>query len=186
MEERELSLATPPKGTWVQVDRKVMEKWAQLTMENPRASQVMMVIVGNIGRGNAIVVSQQTLAKMSGCSVSTVQRALYALIRGNWIQTAQIGASGTVNAYIVNDRVAWMGKRDGIRYSLFSANVLISEAEQPDASVLDNKPPLEQIPAMFAGERQLPTGEGLPPPSQPFFASLEPDLPAKILDEQDD
>jgi len=24
----------------------------------------------------------------------------------------------------------------------------------------------------------LPSGDGLPPPSQPFFSSMEPDLPA--------
>src|SRR3546814_14432972 len=28
------------------------------------------------------------------------------------------------------------------------------------------------------GERQLPHGDGLPPPSQPFLDGIEPDLPA--------
>ena len=186
MEERELSLATAPKGTWVQVDRKVMEKWGKLCLRSPRASQIMMIIVGNIGRGNALIASQQTLAAMSGCSLRTVQYALKTLREENWLQTAQVGSNGKVNAYIVNDRVAWMGKREGIRYSLFSANVLVSEAEQPNASVLDsNQPRLEEIPAMFQGERQLPSGDGLPPPSQPFFGGFEPDLPARTLKEQE-
>jgi hypothetical protein len=41
---------------------------------------------------------------------------------------------------------------------------------------LDQQPPLRRLPKL--GERQLPAGPGLPPPSQPFFDGLEPDLPA--------
>lgn len=41
------------------------------------------------------------------------------LAEDRWIEVRQIGENGTVNAYIVNDRVAWFGPRDGIRYSLF-------------------------------------------------------------------
>jgi|GEM_PF-4901126 len=35
-------------------------------------------------------------------------------------------------------------------------------------------------------ERQLPTGEGLPPPSQPSFPGMEPDLPADSTRISDD
>src|SRR3546814_10538206 len=36
--------------------------------------------------------------------------------------------------------------------------------------------PLRLLPPI--GERQLPHGDGLPPPSQPFLDGIEPDLPA--------
>jgi hypothetical protein len=32
------------------------------------------------------------------------------------------------------------------------------------------------------GEQQMPSGEGLEPPSQPSFEGMEPDLPAIVRD----
>jgi hypothetical protein len=61
--------------------------------------------------------------------------------------------------------------------SLFHAAV-IADVEDQDVVTMDVTP-LRQIPSMLSGERQLPTGEGLPPPSQPFLEGLEPDLPSK-------
>ena len=106
------------------------------------------------------------------------------LVQDRWIELRQIGENGTVNAHIINDRVAWSGKRDGIRYSLFSAAVIVSDEEQPDRDQLDNQEPLRRLPSLFRGERQLPAGDGLPPPSQPFFNGMEPDLPATEQEEE--
>ncbi|WP_286705503.1 helix-turn-helix domain-containing protein [Acidiphilium sp. 37-64-53] len=119
-----------------------------------------MVLVAQMGRHNAIVVSQSNLARLARCSVRTLQRALDALRENLWIEVRQIGPNGTSCAYIVNDRIAWSGARDGI---------LGSTAMEP----------LEKIPAMFQGERQLPTGPGLDPPTQPPLVGLEPDLPTR-------
>lgn len=87
--------------------------------------------------------------------------------------------TGTANAYIVNDRIAWSGARDGMRYSLFSAAVVVSADEQPDRASLGSQPSLERVPTVYPGEQQLPTGVGLPPPSQPSLEGLEPDLPVR-------
>src|SRR3546814_2953962 len=73
-----------------------------------------------MGRHNAIVASQTTLAKAAHCSLPTLKRALSILREQGWIEVRQIGPTGTACAYVINDRVAWTGKRDGIRYSLFS------------------------------------------------------------------
>ena len=181
---KEIGLTTKPKGSWVQVERAALERWAILASENPRAASLMMVMVAQMGRHNALITSQNNLARAAKCSIRTVQRSLETLQQNNWIEIRQIGVSGTVNAYVVNDRVAWSGKRDGIRYSLFSATVLISDDEQPDQDELGTLEPLEAIPAMFQGEKQLPSGAGLPPPTQPPLSGLEPDLPARIVKEQ--
>lgn len=181
-----VGMTTTPGGSWVQVEREALERSAALTLSNPRAAALMQIIIARMGRHNALVASQKTLARLAGCSDRTIRTALKVLKEGNWIEVRQIGPTGTANAYIVNDRVAWSGKRDGIRYSMFSAAVLIADDEQPDSAELGSQPPLMRFPTMYPGERQLPTGEGLPPPSQPSLPSMEPDLPAlrQIEDEQ--
>lgn len=171
-----------PRGTWIQTDREAHEAWAILA-KKPAASAVMHILCANIGEHNAVVISQDTIAKLCHLSPRSVRRAIADLTEGNWIEVRQIGATGQTNAYIVNDRVAWQGSRDGLRYSLFSATVVASSDEQPDAGRLDDLRPLRQLPRI--GEGQLPTGPGLPPPSQPFLNNLEPDLPSTAVDEPD-
>ena len=174
-----LGVSTPPVGTWVQTDRAAHEQWAALILAHPRAAALLHLMVAQMGRNNILVVSQQTLATLAGCSLRTTQYALATLRKQRWIDVVQIGLSGTVNAYAVNDQVAWSGKRDGIRYSLFSATVLASSAEQPDEAVLDQPLKLGPVPALYPGEQQLMTGPGLPPPSEPPLPGLEPELPAR-------
>ena len=180
-----LALATKPAGSWVQTERAAHERWAKLSISEPRASGLLHTILWKMGRHNALVVSQKTLASLAGCSVRTVKRSLEVLREGNWIEVRQIGPTGTAQAYIVNDRVAWSGHREGIRYSLFSASVIIASDEQPDEDEIGALPSLQHIPSLNIGERQLPTGPGLPPPSQPSLEGLEPDLPARQIDIED-
>lgn len=180
MSKKVVGVVTEQAGTWVQTDRAAHEKWAKLSIGNPRAASVLHVLVAQMGRHNAIVASQSNLARAAGCSLPTLKRALAVLREQGWIEVRQIGPTGTACAYIVNDRVAWTGKRDGIRYSLFSAAILISDDEQPDREELGAQPSLHRLPSVYPGERQLPEGEGLPPPSQPFFVGMEPDLPALL------
>ena len=170
-----------PSGRWLQTERAAHEAWAKLISEAPKAAQLMHLLVARIGENNAVVISQKNLIRLMGASRPTVQRAVKKLKDDLWIEVRQIGDRGTTNAYVVNDRVAWLGRRDGIRYSLFSAAVVISDDEQPDAAELDRQEPLRRIPSIGRGEQQLPTGPGLPPPSEPTFPGLEVDLPAKSL-----
>lgn len=142
----------------------------------------MHALTARLGEHNAVVISQVALAKIIKRSERAVRTAIQVLKEDNWIEVRQLGNAATVNAYIVNDRIAWNGKRDGIRHSLFSATVIVSDEEQPDRDSLGNQAALRRIPDLMPGESQLPTGDGLPPISQPSLAGLEPDLPAKILD----
>lgn len=166
------------KGHWVQTERAAHEAWAALIAKAPKAAQLMHLLTARVGDHNAVVVSQKVLQKLMGCSRPTVQRALDVLVKDRWIEIRQIGDRGTVNAHIINDRVAWSGARDGIRYSLFSAIVIASSDEQPDFESLGEQEPLRRLPSLFRDEKQLPSGEGLAPPSQPLFDGMEPDLPS--------
>ena len=170
--------AQKPKGHWVQTDRSSHEAWAALTRKSPLAAQVMHLLAARVGDHNAVVISQGTLAKLAGASRRGVQNAIAVLERERWIELRQIGDRGTVNAHVINDRVVWTGSRDGLRTSLFSAVVVLSDTEQPDREDLGSQQPLRRLPRLFPGERQIPAGEGEPPPSEPSLPGMEPDLPA--------
>lgn len=168
-----------PAGHWVQTERAAHEAWAALLRNSPRAAELMHLLVARMGDHNAVVVSQGTLATLMGRNRRTVIRALDTLVEENWIRSVQIGDRGTVNAYVINDQVAWRGKREGMRYSLFSATVVIAEEEQAKEVLEALERPLRALPTLFPGEQQLPSGEGLAPPSEPTLPSLEPDLPTR-------
>lgn len=165
-------------GSWVQTERAAHEAWAMfLGLPGAvNASRVMHLLLSRMEAHNAVVIAQKTLADLLGVDVRTVRRAVAMLKEHKWIELRNIGVKGTVSAYIVNDRIAWTGKRDGIRYSLFSATVIISDKEQPDQ--IDHQEPLRKLPRLYPDEKQLPSGQGLPPVSQPSFPGLEQDLPS--------
>lgn len=169
---------TKAHGTWVQTERAAHEAWMNLIAKSPVGAQIMHALTARLGDHNAVVISQVALARITGRSDRSVRTAIGVLKEDNWIEVRQIGASGTVNAYVVNDRVAWTGKRDGIRHSLFSATVIASDDEQPDRNSLGNQAALRRLPSMYPGEKQLPSGDGLSPPSSPALPGMEPDLPA--------
>ncbi|MGQ0600550.1 MAG: hypothetical protein ACT4QE_02495 [Anaerolineales bacterium] len=105
-----------------------------------------------------------------------MKRAIGDLVAGAWVQTVRIGSErGGALAYAVNSRVAWADKRENLQYAVFDARVLVSSADQEK---LDG-PNLKAIPTLYPGERQLPTGPGEEPPSQPALPGMELDLPAR-------
>jgi len=125
----------------------------------------------------AVVASYATLAGICGYSVATVRRAVDDLKANHWVQVVQIGGKGGANAFIVNSRVAWAAPRDKLPLAAFSARVLSIASEQDQVTLTG--PELKRIPhLMNPSERQLPTGPGLTPPSQPSLTGLEPDLPS--------
>ncbi len=155
-----------------------------LTRKSPLAAQIMHLLAARVGEHNAVVISQKTLASLAGASRRGVQNALKVLERDCWLELRQIGERGTVNAHVINDRVVWSGPRDGLRYSKFSAVVIVSDEEQPDREELGQQEPLHKLPRLFPDEQQLPSGAGLPPPSEPAIPGLEPDLPATVEPER--
>ena len=110
----------------------------------------MHLLTARVRDNNAVVISHKTLARLLGVkSVTTIKTALAVLEADRWIEVRQIGQNGTVNAYVINDRVAWSGARDGIRYSLFSATVIAASDEQPDVEDLGHQEPLRRLPSLF-------------------------------------
>ena len=163
-------------GTWVQTDRKAHEAWGKLIVQKPKAAALLHQLVAQMGDMNAVIISHGVLAQMMDCSVATIKRALKDLEARNWIEVLKIG-KGRECAYIVNDRVAWQGKRENIRYSVFSANVVVDYDDQDSALIDTETGELRQIPALYPGEEALPSGEGEEPPNQLYIEGLAPDMP---------
>lgn len=174
--------ATSPAGrTWVQTERKAHEAWALLTLKRPSAAMLMHHLVARMGDRNAVVASQKTLAKLMGVTDRTVRRALAHLQEEKWIQVVRINGPGTVAAYVVNDRVAWGQPRGSMhKISVFSAEVIADIDDQTEATLTHDD--LRQIPTLFPGDEQLPSGPSDEPPTQTSLDGFEARLPVRHTD----
>ena len=163
-------VATGPR-TWVQTERAAHEAWGELTMKSPRAAQLMHRLVSLMGHQNAVVIPQKTLAKLNRCSERTIRNALGDLVRDRWVKVIQLGAAGTVNAYVVNASVAWGEDRNQIKMAVFNAAVIADAEDQPKDALepID----LRRVPMIVPPEEALPVGEG-EPGAQIALPGMEP------------
>lgn len=162
------------RGTWVQTERKAHEEWARLIRASPRAAELLHLLVANMNKHSAVVISQKVLADLMGVSKDTIKRSVNVLKEGNWVDVVRVGSErGGVNAYVVNRRVAWADKRENQAFASFDARIIVSRDEQDDVLSTDQLKPLP-----YVGEKQLPSGDGLAPPAQIIPEELMPDLPA--------
>jgi hypothetical protein len=168
-------------GQWVQTERKAHEVWARFSLRKPTASALLHCLIAHMGPRNAVVIPQRLLAHMLGVTDRTIRTAVGDLVAENWIEVIRLG-KGKEAAYVVNDRVVWGESRDKLCLSLFSATI-VADAMDQDTPTQD-RAPLRRIPTLYPGERQLPTGPGEEPPSQPTIPGMEPDLPALTEQEQ--
>ncbi|MBF0515385.1 MAG: helix-turn-helix domain-containing protein [Desulfovibrionaceae bacterium] len=156
--------------SWVQTDRRTHEMWAALVLKHPRSAQLMHILCAHVGSHNAVVIGQKTLAKLMDCTDRTVRNALVPLLSGRWLQVVQVGAAATVNAYVINDRVAWTEARDQIgRLSTFSATVVADAEDQ----ITVDAAPLLRLPIIYPPEEAMPHGEG-EPGAQISLPGMEP------------
>lgn len=149
--------ALPVQDQWAQTERKSHEAWARLVMRKPRAAALAHHLLANLGDKDAVVISQKVLARLMGSSVETVKRAVRDLVAERWIEVVRLGKGKEV-AYVVNERVRWDRRLDDLTVGVFSANVVADHEDQEEA-LLGNGA-LRQLPVLFPGERQLPTGAG--------------------------
>jgi hypothetical protein len=189
-------VASGPR-TWVQTERAAHEAWGRLTMKSPRAAALMHRLVSMMGHQNAVVVSQKTLAKLVGCSLDTIKRAVRELESERWIDVVRINGPGTVAAYVVNSAVAWGERRDLIGVlSVFHATVVADAEDQPEGAL--ERKALRRVPIIVPPEEALLAGEGEPGAqialpgmepvvvsdgpgeSPPAFTPLSPELIGKI------
>jgi hypothetical protein len=79
----------------------------------------------------------------------------------------RLGATGTVNAYVVNSRVAWCDLRE---MALFSARIVADVEDQTQQTLSSDE--LRRVPMVYPPEEALPAGEW-PSGSQAQLPGLE-------------
>ena len=167
-------------GSWVQTERAGHEAWGRLAIKSPIASAVMHTLVARMGQQNAVVKRKKTIAGLLGVTDRSIRTAIQVLTAERWVQVVRLNGPGTVCAYVINSAVAWGEKRDQLHLSTFNAAVVADAEDQISIDHTD----LRQIPSLFIGERQLPTGHGEEPPAQPALPGLEMDMPSTTIDQE--
>lgn len=162
--------AVPAKQTWVQTEREAHVAWGRLVLAQPAAAAVMHQLVALMDRQNAVAISHQTLADLVGVHQTTVKKALRHLKENRWVQVVQLGQRGTVNAYVINDTLAWADYRENKRLAIFSARIVADAAEQNDVALSPGK--LRRVPIIHPPEQAMPMGEW-PPGGQTQLPGME-------------
>jgi len=150
----------PATFGWLQLDKKVGQELQRLAIKHPAAMGTLMYLATNMGRNNALVVSQAVIAEKVGIKRGAVNGAIKLLEEHRFLEVVK---AGNLCIYRVNTRVAWQGNR-GERFAYFNADVIAIEREQ--TSNIDNTEPLKQVPVLNDGERYLMGNESIDPPDQ--------------------
>ena len=145
---------------WLQVDKQTNQDMMRLAMKHPTAMGVLVYLMGNMGRNNALAISQAALAKKVGATRSAVNRSVAILAKHQFVELINVG---NLCIYRVNTRVAWQGNR-GARYAHFTADVIAFEEEQTNK--IEQQEPLKQVPVLYDEERLLVGNEPIDPPDQ--------------------
>jgi biotin operon repressor len=156
---------------FVQVSRKYLDDLDELAFKSPAARKLLTSLVKAMNKQNAVMVSQESLVKLTGMSRPTVQRAVTLLREQQWIDILKVG---TANVYRVNSGVFWTARADG-RWASFSAEVLLNFDEQDEKTKAQPTAKLRHIPLVQAedNEEVLVSGTALGSDDPPEQAALD-------------
>ncbi|MFM0334758.1 helix-turn-helix domain-containing protein [Paraburkholderia strydomiana] len=135
---------------FVQVSRKYLDELDELAFQSPAARKLLTSLVKAMNKQNAVMVSQESLAKLTGLSKPTIKRSVALLREQQWIDVLKVG---TANVYRVNSGVFWTARADG-RWASFSAEVLLNFDEQDEQTKAQPKTKLRHIPFVQAEEHE--------------------------------
>ena len=150
----------PATFGWLQLEKKVGQELQKLAIKHPTAMGTLMFLANNMGRNNALAISQSAIAAKLGVAVRSVNTSIKLLDTHRFIEVVKVG---NLCVYRVNTRVAWQGTR-GERFAHFTADVIALEIEQTNS--ISNMSPLKQVPVLNDGERYLMGNELVDPPDQ--------------------
>lgn len=151
----------PSTFGWLQLEKKVGQELQKLAVKHPAAMGTLMYLANNMGRNNALAVSQSVIAEKVGIKRNAVNLAIKLLSDHRFIEVVKVG---NLCIYRVNTRVAWQGHR-GERFAYFTADVIAIESEQSH-NLDEATEPLKQVPVLEDGERILIGNDEIDPPDQ--------------------
>lgn len=162
--------AEPNVRDFVQVTRGYLQSLRSLSRRSPAAWQVFALLTERMNKGNALVISQSTMAEILGYTRTTINSAVKLLAAENWVQIVKVGQ---VNAYLINSKVVWRD-HSGKRYAGFHATVVASESEQQHPIENWDNVELRHVPVLMPKDMPLVDDELLPPPDQADLLPADP------------
>lgn len=173
--EREKAQASKsPYKDWAQLNRKNVVHLIRAAQENPTALSVLLFLIENMNKMNAIVASYSVIQEVLGMSKPTVTRSIKYLKEKGFIA---IYKSGSSNVYVVNNDLVWTNYGNKVMYSKFPANVILSASEQ---SEIDQHTKLK-----FDYSKVMVGNEKLSVPNSPNSITNLSDELNEVLQEED-
>ena len=112
---------------WLQFEKRGIQELQKLALKAPMAMGVLLYLVNNMGRGNALAVSQGSYRQEAGnirpcCSWCSSNTGEPQLCRGS---------KSRQHERLPHQQPRSMARHQGARYTVFSAEILAFEDEQP-------------------------------------------------------
>ncbi|NHZ99077.1 helix-turn-helix domain-containing protein [Massilia sp. CCM 8734] len=127
----------------VRMSKIYMEETIDLAKQNASAFKILMLMVSKMTKTNALMISNESLEKLTGSSNSTIKRAVRHLREEGWLDVLKAGSS---NIYRINSDIFWNETRTG-KWAEFPTHVVSSFDEQDEITK-------NRVPGRFT--RQIP------------------------------
>lgn len=127
----------------VRMSKIYMDETIDLAKQNASAFKILMLMVSKMTKVNSLMISNESLEKLTGSSNSTIKRAVRHLREEGWIDVVKAGSS---NIYRINSNIFWHETADG-KWAEFPTHVVSSFDEQDDIT-------RKRVPGRFT--RQIP------------------------------
>ena len=100
-----------------------------MQFDNIKQYKLMNYFLRSMNRTNALVVSQNVLGQVLGCSRKTVHNVVQSLHELRMINIYKVGVQ---NVYVVNSEVAWSTNRGKKEWAIFEATMVVNYDEQSE------------------------------------------------------
>lgn len=146
---------------FLQIDKTAIKDFRALITKNATAANLLMLLTEKMNRQNAVMMSYETMIKLTGYSKSSVTRCISHLKKEQWIEVIKVG---TANIYRINSRAFWQSYGN-LKYTAFSAEIIAFSDEQIKG-VVDCKTNLKTVPIIEVDEDVILVGKDEPPTNE--------------------
>ena len=131
-----------PYKDFTQFNLEHTEDWIALTKKNHISTEILMFLMKNSDKYNALVCSVAVLSEALGYGKTSISNAIGVLKRSGFVD---IKKSGNTNVFLINKEIAWKSWGKNYRYAAFGAKIIISESEQEKAAVKNTRMNVAEI-----------------------------------------